>query len=55
MQYDIYVQGKLYTTITTNGGYSLGEINALVHNDVEQGKFATDATQPLDIQVVPKQ
>lgn len=54
MQYDIFVQGKLYTTITTEGGYSLSEINNLVHNDVEKGSLKVNDSEPLQVQVVPK-
>lgn len=55
MQYDILVQGKLFETITTEGGYNYSSVVNLVTDAVAKDSFQVDNEQPLTIQVVPKQ
>jgi hypothetical protein len=38
-QYEIYVGGILYKTITTEGGYSINEITADLHKEDADGKL----------------
>ena len=39
MDYEIYIDNKLYKTITTEGGYSINEITAELHKDQADGKL----------------
>ena len=39
MNYEIYIDNKLYKTITTAGGYSINEISAELHKDEADGKL----------------
>ena len=39
MDYEIYIDNKLYKTITTEGGYSINQISIELHKDNEDGKL----------------
>jgi len=39
MNYEIYIDNKLYKTITTTGGYSINEINEDLNKDEADGKL----------------
>jgi len=39
MKYEIYIGGKLYKTITTEGSYNFNEITAELHKDEEEGNL----------------
>jgi hypothetical protein len=39
MDYEIYIDNKLYKTITTEGGYSINEISIQLHKDNEDEKL----------------
>ena len=39
MKYEIYIGGKLYKTITTEGGYNFVEITNQLHKDDADGKL----------------
>jgi hypothetical protein len=39
MEYEIYIDNKLYKTITTTGGYSINEVSDQLHKDDADGKL----------------
>ena len=39
MDYEIYIDNKLYKTITTEGGYSINDINEDLNKDDADGKL----------------
>jgi len=39
MEYEIYIDNKLYKTITTEGGYSINDISIELHKDDADGKL----------------
>jgi hypothetical protein len=52
-QYEIYIGDKLYTTVTTEGGYSINEISIMLHQDDEDGKLTGfDLSQGFSIKPV---
>ena len=38
-QYEVYIGDKLYTTVSVEGGHSVNEISAMLHQDDEDGKL----------------
>ena len=54
MQYDIFVQDKLFKTITTDGGYNLRSVAVEIEDAIASGDLVVDRTKPVGIRVVPR-
>ena len=52
-QYTISVQGTVYKTITSEGGYNLGTVNTIISSDISSGSIKIDPSKPLDIVITP--
>ncbi len=53
MQYNVYVQGQKYKTITAQGGYNPARIYDMVNEGIAAGDLIIDESKPLDLQVRP--
>jgi hypothetical protein len=53
MKYEIYIGGKLYKTITTEGGYSFSDIHNNLHQEDADGKLTGfDLTEGVSVKPV---
>lgn len=56
MEYNVFVQGQLYKTITgPEGGVNVGELIVEVDRAIATGELTVEAGKPLNVRTIPKQ